>query len=91
MCFPIPKETTTGGRKILDLVDTTGSGDIDTSTIVKIDEINKDGKKVIKGKSGRLLNIPDDWKNPSGEWHIGVKAVFELFPNNLKSRLQVRI
>ena len=84
------KETTTGERKILDLVDTTGSGDVDTSAIVKIEEKNDDdGRKVIKGKSGHLLTIPDDWENPSGEWHVGIKAAFELFPGNLRSRLQV--
>ena len=84
------KETSTGERKILDLVDTTGSGDVDTSTVVKIEEKTEDnGRKEIKGKSGRLLTIPGDWENPSGEWHIGIKAAFELFPGNLRSRLQV--
>ena len=58
---------------------------------MKIDENDDDGKKVIKGKSGRLLTIPDNWENPSGEWHIGVKAAFELFPGSLRSRLQVFI
>ena len=58
---------------------------------MKIEENDDDGRKVIKGKSGRLLSIPDDWENPSGEWHIGVKAAFELFPGSLRSRLQVFI
>lgn len=58
---------------------------------MKIEENEDDGRKVIKGKSGRLLTIPDDWENPSGEWHIGIKAAFELFPGTLRSRLQVCI
>ena len=84
----VVQETTTGERKILDLVDTTGSGDVDTSTVVRC-EVNEDGKSVIQGLSGRSLVVPDGWNNPSGEWHIGIKAAFELFPGNLKSRLQV--
>lgn len=61
------------------------------STIVKIEESDSDGRKVITGKSGCLLTIPDEWENPSGEWHIGVKAAFELFPGSLRSRLQVYV
>ena len=86
------QETTTGERKILDLVDTTGSGDVDTSTIVRCEEKEGDDRRaVIKGKSGHSLTIPDDWENPSGEWHVGIKAAFELFPGSLRSRLQVRL
>ena len=44
---------------------------------------------MIQGLSGRSLVVPDGWDNPSGEWHIGIKAAFELFPGNLRSRLQV--
>lgn len=90
--FFITQQTTTGERKILDLVDTTGSGDVDTSTVVNSERKGSDDEnRTIKGISGRLLTIPNVWKNPSDEWHIGVKAVFELFPSNLRSRLQVHM
>ena len=36
-----------------------------------------------------LFKIPNGWTNPSGKWHVGVKAAFELFPSLLKTRLQV--
>jgi len=36
-----------------------------------------------------VSQIPSHWENPSGKWHIGVKAVYELFPSALVSRLQV--
>lgn len=73
----------------MDLVDTTGSGDVDTSTVVRSEVSEDGGRRVILGVSGRSLVVPDGWDNPSGEWHVGIKAAFELFPGNLRSRLQV--
>ena len=78
--------TTSGERKLVDLVDTTGSGDVDTSTVCKT---TSEGAREIVGLSGRRLTIPDHWSNPSGEWNVGVKAAFELFPSRPKSRVQV--
>ena len=75
-----------GKRKILDLIDTTGSGDVDTST-VRSTEDNED--RQILGLSGRTLYIPDHWVNPTGKWHVGIKAAFQLFPSAVKTRLQV--
>ena len=70
----------------MDLIDTTGSGDVDTSTVRKTE--GGEGRQV-EGLTGRTLHIPDGWDNPSGEWHVGVKAAFELFPTSVKVRLQV--
>ncbi|KAH7557647.1 hypothetical protein JRO89_XS11G0196700 [Xanthoceras sorbifolium] len=75
--------TSDGKPKILDVIDCTGSGDIDTSTVVKIDS---DG--CIPGASGASLVVNSSWKNPSGEWHVGYKMVYELFTNSLTSRLK---
>ncbi|GAU32394.1 hypothetical protein TSUD_44370 [Trifolium subterraneum] len=61
----------------------TGSGDIDTSKVVKADA---DG--CISGASGASLAINTSWKNPSGEWHVGYKLVYELFTETLTSRLK---
>ncbi|KAL0371710.1 UNVERIFIED_CONTAM: Tripeptidyl-peptidase 2 [Sesamum calycinum] len=75
--------TSEGKPKVLDAIDCTGSGDIDTSTIVKADD---DG--CIRGTSGNSLVVNSSWKNPSGEWHVGCKLVYELFTNTLTDRLK---
>lgn len=37
--------------------------------------------------SGRKLTL-GDWKNPSGEYRVGVKRAYELFPLDLTSRIK---
>ncbi|GAB4858273.1 tripeptidyl-peptidase II Tpp2 [Ancistrocladus abbreviatus] len=75
--------TSDGKPKVLDVLDCTGSGDVETSTVVKADA---DGH--IHGASGATLVVNSSWKNPSGEWHVGYKLVYELFTNTLTSRLK---
>ncbi|KAM7499661.1 hypothetical protein LguiA_024075 [Lonicera macranthoides] len=77
------QQTSDGKPKILDVLDCTGSGDIDTSTVVKADA---DG--CIRGASGASLVVNSSWNNPSGEWHVGYKLVYELFTSTLTSRLK---
>ncbi|GJN40688.1 hypothetical protein PR202_gb29949 [Eleusine coracana subsp. coracana] len=77
-------QTTSDGKpKILDVIDCTGSGDVDTSKVVKADA---DG--AIVGASGTRLVVNSSWKNPSQEWHVGCKLVYELFTDTLTSRLK---
>jgi len=40
---------------------------------------------------GASLAINTSWKNPSGDWHVGYKLVYELFTETLTSRLKVGI
>uniref|UniRef100_M8AQP4 tripeptidyl-peptidase II n=1 Tax=Aegilops tauschii TaxID=37682 RepID=M8AQP4_AEGTA len=61
----------------------TGSGDVDTSKVVKADA---DG--AIVGASGARLSVNPSWKNPSQEWRVGCKLVYELFTDTLISRLK---
>jgi len=77
-------QTTTDNQpKIVDMVDGSGSGDVDTS------ELRKPNKKhELVGLTGRILRIPLDWKNPSGEYHVGIKRGYELFPQRLLPRLK---
>ncbi|KZV44832.1 tripeptidyl-peptidase 2-like [Dorcoceras hygrometricum] len=42
----------------------------------------------IRGTSGASLVVNSSWKNPSGEWHIGCKLIYELFTNSLTDRIK---
>lgn len=80
--------TSTGEPKILDLIDTTGSGDVDTSCIrTTLTNTNRE----IESLSGRVLKIPNDWCNPSGKWHVGVKCEYDFLPSAVKSRAKVHL
>ena len=79
--------TPDGQPKIVDMVDGTGVGDVDTSKITEL----KEGK--LEGLSGRTLTISSDWKNPTNKFHLGMKRGFDLFPTDdspggLKERIE---
>ncbi|KAF9174357.1 tripeptidyl-peptidase II Tpp2 [Mortierella sp. AD011] len=79
--------TSDGKPKIIDIVDCSGSGDIPTTTIVKATE-NEDGTPVITGLTGRKLHLSKEWKNPTGEYRIGIKRAYDLFPEELADRIK---
>ena len=66
-----------GSRKIIDVIDCTGAGDVDTSHATE----PKDG--VLKGLSGRTLALPDSWPAPKAgaKYMLGMKRAFELYPS----------
>lgn len=67
---------------MIERIDCSGAGDVDTSTVVEA----KNGE--IVGLTGRRLKIPASWNNPSGQYHIGVKNAFELYPSKLRERIE---
>jgi len=55
---------------------------------IKFLSVFKPSSKICTGAS---LVINTSWKNPSGDWHVGYKLVYELFTENLTSRLKVEL
>lgn len=79
--LPGMQVTTTGERKMFDVIDCSGAGDVDTSTTRSV----KDG--TIEGLTGRKLTIPEKWTCPTGQYHIGIKPIFELYTKGVKTRV----
>ncbi|XP_066603717.1 tripeptidyl-peptidase 2 [Prorops nasuta] len=74
--------TSNGKPKIIERYDCSGAGDVDTTTVVQAPE------GYINGLTGRKLLIPSNWNNPTGQYHIGVKNMYSLYPNKLKERVE---
>ncbi len=73
--------TTQGKPKIIDLVDGSGSGDVDMKTVRRAEG------GVLEGLSGRKLRVDPAWTNPTGEYRLGLKRAYELFPEELVERV----
>jgi tripeptidyl-peptidase-2 len=78
------QRTPAGLPKVIELVDATGSGDVGMATRTR----SKDGGSSITGLSLRPLLLNPAWDNPSGEFRVGLKAAFELFPRELLRRVR---
>ena len=74
--------TSTGERKLVDVIDATGSGDVDTSRVVQVDQEGK-----LEGLTGRKLTLPAKLKNPSKKFHLGMKRAGDLFTSGVNRRI----
>ncbi|CAH0476169.1 unnamed protein product [Peronospora belbahrii] len=77
-------QTTPDGRpKVIDIIDATGAGDINTSTILEA----KDGQLTLA--TGRVLKLNTKWKpSRDGKYHVGSVVGFHIFPHSLVTRLK---
>eukprot|EP00049_Salpingoeca_infusionum_P024824 m.17228 g.17228 ORF g.17228 m.17228 type:complete len:1251 (+) comp7373_c0_seq2:165-3917(+) len=79
------RKTTTGQPKIIDVIDTTGGGDVDMSKVVQLND-----QRQLIGITGRTLTVPEDWQSPSGDYRLGIKNIFQLFPTPLVKRVKAK-
>ena len=85
------QKTTTGLPKVIDLVDCTGSGDVDISTEVML-PVDEQGNVQLEvtGLSGRKLVLNPDWNIADNKVRLGIKAAYELYPTKLRRRVAER-
>ncbi len=76
------ERTSDGRTKVIDIIDGTGSGDVDTSTTREA----KDGR--LEGLSSRPLKLPAAWLKPGRKFHVGMKRAYDFFPHELVARLK---
>ncbi|MBX3436779.1 MAG: S8 family serine peptidase [Planctomycetaceae bacterium] len=74
-------QTSDGRPKFVDLIDATGDGDV----VMSDAKPPEDGQ--LEGLTGRQLTIPSEWRNPSGNYRLGIKRAYDLFPPELIERL----
>eukprot|EP01094_Clydonella_sp_ATCC50884_P009015 TRINITY_DN1854_c0_g1_i1.p1 TRINITY_DN1854_c0_g1~~TRINITY_DN1854_c0_g1_i1.p1 ORF type:complete len:1246 (+),score=370.01 TRINITY_DN1854_c0_g1_i1:119-3856(+) len=79
-------ETTTGQRKVIGLVDASGSGDIRLGPAVPLQ--NEDDSRFVVGCDGKRWTLPADWNVPDGTCRTGSAWLYHMIARGLKSRLQ---
>uniref|UniRef100_A0A7S1YW11 Tripeptidyl-peptidase II n=1 Tax=Ditylum brightwellii TaxID=49249 RepID=A0A7S1YW11_9STRA len=97
-------QTSTQKHKLIDIIDCTGSGDVDMSTIANAtlitDPDTDDTHWEVKGLSGKTLKLSgslsitdfpsssEDDKNSTFNVRLGIKSAYELYPRQLTSRVK---
>ncbi|KAJ2778055.1 hypothetical protein H4R18_004825 [Coemansia javaensis] len=76
--------TSDGRRKVVDYVDCTGAGDVALEVI----KGGGGGAIEIKGGSGRTLRLNAAWRNPTGEWRVGTKRLYDLVPAGVAAQIR---
>ncbi|KAL1492743.1 hypothetical protein ABEB36_010950 [Hypothenemus hampei] len=76
------QQTSDGKIKVIERIDCSGCGDVNTTSVVT----PVDG--YITGLTGLKLKVPTDWINPTRTYRIGVKNAFDLYPDRLKDRVK---
>lgn len=79
-------QTTEGLPKIVNILDATGSGDVDTSQTVKSSE-----NGTIEGLTGRDLKLHPDWVKPDRTFHLGMARAADLMSGSVWNLYQEEI
>ncbi|SNX81849.1 related to Tripeptidyl-peptidase II [Melanopsichium pennsylvanicum] len=73
--------------KVVDVIDCTGAGDITLQPIQPVSTTASSTHLEFKSPfSGRTIRISSKLTNPRGEWKIGFKNAYDLWPGELKNR-----
>jgi len=76
-------QTTSDGRpKVIDMIDGTGSGDVDTSALRVVSD------RTVVGLTGRRLKLGEGWVAEGKKIHVGWKRAYDFFPPGLIGRLK---
>lgn len=69
--------TTSDGRpKVIDIIDCSGSGDVAIG-VPRSTDASAPGQ--LEGLTGRTLKLNPSWKNPTGQFRLGMKVDCEDF------------
>ncbi|KAJ2672729.1 hypothetical protein IWW42_002680 [Coemansia sp. RSA 1085] len=74
--------TSDGKRKMLDFIDCTGAGD------VALSDAKTSPNLELRGGSGRLLRLNPEWENPTGNWYLGMKLLYDLLPGDVRANVK---
>lgn len=77
------QKTSHGLPKVIDIVDATGSGDVQME-----DPGEKTEDGFYHGLSGRKLEFPEDWSDAIQDLRLGLKRGYDLFPGPVVDRLK---
>ncbi|KAJ2082275.1 hypothetical protein H4R24_001722 [Coemansia sp. RSA 988] len=72
--------TSDGRSKVIDYIDCAGSGDVELG---KPQKCSGDALELRAG-SGRMLRLNPTWSNPSGEWRLGTRRLYDIVPLMVK-------
>eukprot|EP01084_Bolivina_argentea_P291867 501689_1 len=80
--------TSDGKPKFIDVIDSTGSGDVNTSKQIKISSLHKN--ILTSPLSNHKLLLNEDWikQNQNGYFNIGLVRAYDFFPKPLVKRLE---
>ena len=76
------QKTSDGKPKVIDMIDGTGSGDVATTVVKKATD------DTLEGLTGRTLKLHSKWLAKDREFHLGLKAAYELYPGELVTRIK---
>jgi len=73
--------TSEGKPKVVNIIDCTGSGDVAMGALQKVKE-----NGTVDGALGYPLKINPAWRCPTGEFRVGYKVLYELYPSKALER-----